>query len=168
MRWPATMPGSTSKVRRGTWRMRIWRPTTPRRCGRGLAQRVLSVVGERRRRVGVPPSQPASSNRRWRSERSRVTSTPVNVTSSSRGIRHPLELVGEHLEHHLVDARSRSAAKSALATSRRLQPRGLDVEQLDVGARRPRTARPTRARHEPDVSLLPITATPIAARCHWS
>src|SRR5262249_40303551 len=31
-RWPATMPGSTLNVRRGTWRMRTDRPSTPRRC----------------------------------------------------------------------------------------------------------------------------------------
>ena len=37
--------------------------------------------------------------------RSRLTSTPVSVTSSSRGSLMPLELVGEHLEHHFVDPR---------------------------------------------------------------
>ena len=104
MRCPAMMPGSGTNVSFGTCRMRIWRPTRPRRCDAAGAQRVAGVRRpNRRRRVGGRGGE-------RRVVHLRVREVAGDVDTGERDqleprIRHALELVGEHLEHHLVDPR---------------------------------------------------------------
>src|SRR5947207_2252833 len=79
-------------------------------------------------------------------------------------IRHALELVGEHFEHHLVDpggarelARRRHDDSIHPVSTSMSSTSGADTTNRSIDASTSRTW----------VTLLPTTATPIAARCHW-
>ncbi len=133
MRCPDTIPGSTWNASCGTLRIRIWRPTTARRCGvadSSAAAASSAIV------AGASGTLVAASVEKYTvaCDRSRVTFVPVSVTSSSRG----------------SDMRSSSSARTSSTASLRravrgkrrcglmvlrirLEPGGVDVEQLDAG-----------------------------------
>ena len=117
--------------------MRIWRPTRPRRCG-AAARSAAAASSATRSAIVRPPSPPASSSRPWRSARSRLTSTPVSVTSSRRG----------------SDMRSSSSASTSSITSLTRRCAGylrgatahrIPLATLEPGRSRRRAARRRRA-----------------------
>ena len=95
---------------------------------------------------------------------SRVTSTPVIVTSSSRGSESRSSSSASTSSN---DSFSRRCVGTCGATSRRVQLLRLDVEELHVGRRGDEAL--DRVEHLLQVRGRPSTsATPIAARCHVS
>ncbi len=113
--------------------MRRCRPSTPRRWAPAASQRGGRLVGEGLRRA-------PGRRRQRRVEHGRVREVAADVDAGERhqletGIAHALELVGKDFEHGFVDASDPGVA-TGTAHAREpvaLEPRGLDVEELDVG-----------------------------------
>ncbi len=151
MRWPARMPGSGTNVSFGTWRIRSWRPTSPRRWG-AAAWRAWSASSSTELGVG------GRRGGHRRVEHLGVREVARHVDAGERHelearVRHAFELLGEHLEDHLVDARG--ARVAALRGSFRFHPARSRRRATRRRAPRRRTARPTRAPHVPASHCCP-------------